>query len=213
MPRSKFRDKKNSKFSILFEILLRQIEKDLGEPYNPDGMLAEGQALFSEFYSSRWDLIGYEMNKLTGLDNAEDRAFEDLTASMSKAKKFVDYFAGKEYFATLDIPTRMPRSRAKVREAARAVLSAWDEHSADPELAAVTSAMDALRDAYEAWVAAWDAQQDANRIKKEKTRAAQEARAKCEKFVSRVKKYLSLYLDPDDSKWGLYGFERRGKND
>jgi len=58
---------------------------------------------------------------------------------------------------------------------------------------------------------AWDAQQDANRIKKEKTRTAQEARAKCDKFVSRVKKYLSLYLPPDDYRWGVYGFEVREK--
>lgn len=60
---------------------------------------------------------------------------------------------------------------------------------------------------------AWDAQEDANRIKKEKYRAAREARAKCEKFVSRVKKYLSLYLEPDDHRWGVYGFEVRGKGE
>ncbi len=52
---------------------------------------------------------------------------------MRKAKTAFEVFAGQGYWATLDIPSRMPRSREKVREAARAMLSAWDEHSIDPK--------------------------------------------------------------------------------
>lgn len=196
---------------IKFRVLIMVIEENLGKPHNPDDMLSNGQALLNELEVTRHEANAVGDLDAPRFDNIEDRAFEDLTAALSKAKKFVDYYAGKEYFATLDIPSRMPRSREKVRESARAVLSAWDEHSADPELAHVIPAMDELRTAFDAWTAAWDAQQDANRIKKEKYRASREARAKCEKFVSRVKKYLSLYLAPDDSKWGLYGFESRGE--
>ncbi len=38
-------------------------------------------------------------------------------------------------------------------------------------------------------------------------------REKCNKFVSRVKKYLSIYLDPYSGKWGLYGFESRERKE
>jgi len=211
MPRSEFRDLSNNDFYWKFNLLVGNIEKYLGEPHNPDDMLALGQALLEELHDTQHDADTFDILDATRIDNIEDNAFEALVAALKRAKKFVDYFAGRDYFGTLDIPSRQPRSRDKVREAARAVLSAWDEHSADPELAGVTSAMDELRAAFDAWVAAWDAQQDANRIKKEKYRSAREARARCEKFVSRVKKYLSLHLEPTDSKWGLYGFEVRGE--
>jgi len=211
MPRSEYRDLPINEYMRKFGLLTRIIENELGKPYNPDDMLPEGQALLNELEETQHQANATGDLDAPKFDHIEDRAFEALAAALTKAKKVVDYFAGKEFFGTLDIPVKMPRSRDKVREAARAVLSAWDEHSADPELARVTSAMDELRAAFDAWVASWDAQQDANRIKKEKYRAAREARAKCEKFVSRVKKYLSLHLEPTDSKWGLYGFERRGK--
>ena len=198
-------------FKDFLYLLNLSIEKYMGEPHNPDDMLAEGQAVWAELDATHKDAQGFEITTGNRSDTSEDEAFDKLKLHLSSIKKFVDFVAGEKWLATLDIPSRQPRSRDKVREAARAVLSAWDEHSADPELAAVTSAMDELRDAFDAWVAAWDAQQDANRIKKEKYRSAREARAKCEKFVSRVKKYLSLHLEPDDSKWGLYGFERRGE--
>ena len=211
MPRSEYRNLSNNDFFWKFRLLVGNIEKYLGEPHNPDDMLVEGQALLEELHDTQHKADSFDMLDATRIDNIEDNAFEALVAALKRAKKFVDYFAGKEYFGTLDIPSRMPRSRDKVPEAARAVLSAWDEHSADPELAGAVPAMEALRVGYDKWVAAWDAQEDANRIKKEKYRSAREARAKCEKFVSRVKKYLSLHLEPDDSKWGLYGFERRGE--
>ena len=210
MPKSTFTDLSYSNFRSQLQSTLHFIQEYLGEPQNPDDMLAEGQALLellNQTYSDTCDAERYAI----GLDNVEDHAFEDLATALSKAKKFVGVFASSKWLATLDIPARMPRSREKVREAARAALSAWDVHSADPELARVIPAMTELRTAFDAFVTAWDAQQDANRIKKEKYRAAKEARAKCDKFVSRVKKYLSLFLDPYDVKWGLYGFEEREK--
>ena len=211
MPRSEFRDLPINEYMMKLRLLMRIIENNLGEPHNPDDMLALGQALLVEIEDSQRQAISYDLLDAGRLDHIEDRAFEAVTAELAKAKKFVDYFAGREFWATLDFPVKMPRSREKVREAARAVLAAWDEHSADPELVRVIPAMTDLRAAFDAFVLAWDAQQNAKRIKKEKYRAAKEARAKCEKFVSRVKKYLSLYLEPDSSKWGLYGFERREK--
>ena len=200
-----------SEFKNFFELMVRAIANNMGEPFNPDSMLADGHALLADMDSKQLDADMFSLMKQTRADDAEDAAFAKLKLHLSNIKKFVDFVAGEKWLATLDIPSRMPRSRAKVREAARAVLSAWDDHSADPELAGVVSAMDELRDAFDAWTTAWDAQEDANRIKKEKYREAREARAKCEKFVSRVKKYLSLHIAPDDSKWGLYGFEARGE--
>ncbi|MGC9316362.1 MAG: hypothetical protein ACP5G4_12165 [bacterium] len=200
-----------SEFKIFFELMVRAIANNMGEPFNPDSMLAEGQVQLADLDSKQLEADMFDMMDNTRADDAEDAAFAKLKLHLSSIKKFVDFVVGEKWLATLDIPSRMPRSREKVRESARAVLSAWDEHSADPELAHVIPAMDELRAAFDAWTAAWDAQQDANRIKKEKYRASREARAKCEKFVSRVKKYLSLYLAPDDSKWGLYGFEVRGE--
>ena len=200
-----------SEFKNFFELMVRAIANNMGEPFNPDSMLADGHALLADMDSKQLDADMFSLMKQTRADDAEDAAFAKLKLHLSNIKKFVDFVAGEKWLATLDIPSRMPRSRAKVREAARAVLSAWDDHSADPELAGVVSAMDELRDAFDAWTTAWDAQEDANRIKKEKYREAREARAKCEKFVSRVKKYLSLHIAPDDSKWVLYGFEVRGE--
>lgn len=210
MAKSTYIDLNYAHFSIKFKVLIMRIESALGEPYNPDDFLAEGQALSIELEKTHEEeTIAYYAD--ARLDTAEDHAFEKLTTAMAKMKTAVDVLAGKKYWGTLDIPSRMPRSREKVRESARAVLSAWDEHSADPELAHVIPAMDELRTAFDAWTSAWDAQQDANRIKKEKYRASREARAKCDKFISRVKKYLSLHLAPDDPRWGLYGFEARGE--
>jgi len=199
------------KFKDFVYLLNLNIEKYMGEPQNPDDMLPEGQAAWNQLDATHREAQAFEMNVKSRADTEEDKAFDKLKLHLSNIKKFVEFVVGEKWLATLDIPSRQPRSRDKVREAVRAVLSAWDEHSADPELAGVTSAMDELRAAFDAWVAAWDAQQDANRIKKEKYRSAREARAKCEKFVSRVKKYLSLHLEPDDHRWGLYGFERRGE--
>ncbi len=202
-----------SEFKSFFELMVLAISDNMGEPFNPDSMLADGQSLLSDLDTKQLDADMFDMMDNTRADDAEDKAFDKLKLHLSNIKKFVEFVVGEKWLVTLDIPSRMPRSRDKVREAARAVLSAWDDHSSDPELAHVVSAMDELRAAFDAWTAAWDAQQDANRIKKEKYRAAREARAKCEKFVSRVKKYLSLHLDPTDHRWGLYGFERRGEGE
>jgi len=151
------------------------------------------------------------MTITTRRDDEEDAAFRHLKLILANVKKFVDFVAGPEWLLVLDIPSRMPRSRGPVREAARAVLSAWDAHSADPELADVAGHMSMLRNAFEDFVHAWDAQQDARRIKKHKYRAAREARVKCERFVSRVKKYLGLHFAANDPRWELYGFHPWGK--
>jgi len=210
MPRSRFTNMSYASFDVAFACLLDQIEMNLCQPWNPDDMLAEGQASLAELKTKSVDASMADY-KAIELDNDEDQAFEKLTKELANAKTAVDVLANKKHWVTLDFPVKMPRSRAKVKEAANAILLAWDEHSADPELAHVIPKMTELRAAFDTFVAAWDAQQNAKRIKKENYRAAREARAKCEKFVSRVKKYLSLHLDPDDPKWGLYGFERREK--
>jgi len=190
--------------------MVNRIEKNLGETYNPDEMLVEGQELVVQLEESR-NAASTAYYAASPKDHKEDHIFEDLVAAMSKAKKFVDIFAGREWWPALDFPSRMPRSRQKVRETARAILSAWDDNSADPELARVIPMMDELRAAFDSFVVSWDAQQDAIRVRKDKYRTARKVREKCNKYVARVKKYLSIYLDPYDSKWGSYGFKSREK--
>ncbi len=198
-------------FRTRFSTLIHVIEDNHGKPYNPDDMLVEGKELLALLSSTQREADGFDIYDATRLDNEEDRAFEALAKALRNEKKWVSMWAGDDWFPKLDIPAKMPRSRDKVREAARAALSAWDRNSANPELVQVIPAMDGLRTAFDCFLVAWDAQQDANLIKKEKYRAAQDARANCEKFVSRVRKYLSLYLDPYDHRCGVYGFDPRVK--
>lgn len=213
MKKKRWQNYRSVEFEIFFNMLVGNIENYLGEPHNPDDMLAEGQGLNASLKQTILDNIHVYINLVPKCNINERHAFKDLRAAISKAKKFVDYFAEGDWRVKLDIPSLIPRTRDKMREAARAVLSAWDDNSADPELVHVTPAMDELRAAFDAFLAAWDARQDASRISKEKTLAGREARAKCEKYVSRVKKYLSLYLDPYAGKWHLYGFEPREKKE
>jgi len=200
-----------SDFYMFMLLLTNRIEACLGEPHNPDHMLDESREMTELLQNTQREANKFGLHNASRLDNMEDDAFEALIKSLRDVKKWVLAWASADWFPKLDIPVKMPRSRAKAKEAAHAILLAWDEHSADPELVNVAPAMDELRAANDAYLAAWDAQQIANRTKKDKYRAAQQARARCEKFVSRVKKYLSLYLDPYDPTWGLYGFEEREK--
>lgn len=192
-----------------FSRMIGAIEQNLGLLYNPDDMLLEGKELLAQLSKTQKEADGFDIFDATRLNNVEDRAFEALAKALRKAKKWVSMWAGEDWLTALDVPSRMPRSREPLREAARAVLTAWDRNSADPELVQVIPAMDELREAHTSFLSAWDAQQEANQIKKEKYRAAQKARDNCEKFVSRVRKYLSLYLDPYDYHCGVYGFNPR----
>jgi len=196
-------------FRTRFSTMVYFIEKNLGLPYNPDDMLLEGKELLAQLEKTQNEANCYDILNATRLNHEENRAFEALAKALRKAKKWVSMWAGEDWLTALDVPSRLPRGREKVREAARAVLAAWDRNSADPELVQVIPAMDELRAAHTGFIAAWDAQQEANQIKKEKYRAAQEARDNCEKFVRRVRKYLSLYLDPYDYHCGVYGFNPR----
>ncbi len=213
MGEKNWRRYKHFEFCNRFEGLIRVIEDNLGEPFNPDDMLAEGRALKTELDNTLGESMGSNIGFIPHSRNEERAAFRELVAALSKAKKFVVYFGGKEWIPKLDVPTRIPRTRPTLREAVRAVLSAWDEHSADPELVHVAPAMDGLSDAFDAFEIAWDIRQDALRQQKEITRAFVETRARCEDFVSRVKKYLGLYLDPYSSKYYIYGFRPRKKRE
>ena len=209
MKKKRWENYRGVEFRMFFELMIVNIEKYLGEPHNPDDMLAEGQSLNTTLQQAFIDKIGASAFKVPKCNNSERRAFKELKAAISKAKKFVDYFAERDWRVKLDVPAKIPQTRDKLREAARAVLSAWDENSADPELTHVAPAMIELRAAFDTYLAAWDARRDASRISKEKTVASREIRAKCEKYVIRVKKHLSLYLDPYAGKWHLYGFQPR----
>ena len=213
MKNKKWQNYRGVEFRMFFEMLVNNIEKYLGEPHNPDDMLAEGQDLNVILQQANNDNIGAYINIVPQSRFTERAAFKELIAAITKAKKFVDYFAEGDWRVKLDIPSLIPRTRDKVRETARAILSAWDEHSADPRLIHVIPAIVELKAANDAFVIAWDARQDANRISKERTLAGNEARANCEKYVSRVKKYLSLFLDQYDGKWHAYGFEPREKRE
>lgn len=211
MDRKRWTDLRWGDFRDRFTTMIGFIEKNLGLPYNPDDMLLEGKELLAQLSSTQREANGFDILDAARLDNVEDNAFEALAKALREAKKWVSMWAGEDWFPKLDVPSKLPRSRETVREAARDVLSAWDRNSADPELVQVIPAMDGLRIAHDTFLASWDAQQDANQLKKEKYRTAQEARDHCEKFVSRVRKYLSLYLDPYDYRCGVYGFEPRAK--
>ena len=208
MAEKRLKDLKYSDFRMKLGLMTRCIEENLGEPYNPDEMLVEGQELLVLLQETKTAASSAYIGVFPK-DHKEDHIFEDLVAAMAKAKKFVDIFAGREWWPALDFPSRMPRSRQKVRETARAILSAWDDNSADPELARVIPMMNELRATFDSFVLSWDAQQDAIRVRKDKYRTARKVRVKCDKYVSRVKKYLSLYLDPYSGNWHLYGFEAR----
>ena len=212
MKEKRFKDRNYANFVFDLGSMVSRIEERLGEPYNPDEMLIEGQELLVLLEETNSAARSAYL-VVFPIDHKEDHIFEDLVAAMSKAKKFVDIFAGREWWLALDFPAKMPRSREKVRETARAILSAWDDNSADPELARVIPMMDELRAAFDSFVVSWDAQQDAIRVRKDKYRTARKVRVKCNRYVGRVKKYLSIYLDPYSSKWGLYGFEEREKKE
>jgi len=148
------------------------------------------------------------------IDNAEDRAFKDLKLSLKTAKKWVIALAAKKWLELLSFPKTMPRNREKVRECVRAILSAWDDHSSDPELQKVTQGFQRLQTSYDEFIIAWDKQEDANRLSKDKHREYHETRKRAEKFIRKVKNYLAIYLDPYDFLWGQYGFaprKRRGE--
>lgn len=204
----KISNMKNVEFGVFLRMLARFIEKRLGEPQNPDEMLDEAQELSEMFRNQMHEATNLYRNA-SGIDNAEDRAFKDLKLSLKNAKKWVIALAGEKWLEPLSFHNRMPRSREKVKELVRAILSAWDDHSSDPELQKVILGFQRLRTAYDAFIIAWDKQEDANRLSKDKHREYHETRKRAEEFIRKVKNYLAIYLDPYDFLWSQYGFEPR----
>ena len=204
---------KQFSFKIYLRTLVDSIENNMGEPFNPDAMLDEAREM-SENYDTAWINGCREYFHMAADDNAEKRAYRELLKSVRNARNMVIGFAGKKWLEPLDFHPFMNRSRDALKETVRAILSAWDDHSADPELIHATPGFVRLRESFDAYIAAWDKQEDAKRILKDKTRELHETRKLAEKFIRKVKNYLAIYLDPYSPTWYLYGFKsrkRRGK--
>lgn len=211
----KFTDMSEGKLWHFLQSLVNAIENHLGEPQNPDDMLDEGREIFTEFEEKSRE-ARYEFAGGIGENKDEDKTYETLIQALSLMKRFVKDFGGKKWLTALAVPSRMPRTRPKVRETARAILSAWNGHSADPELADVVPAAEKLATAFDEFVVAFEAQEDY----KAKVAAAylekRETRKRAEKYIRRVKTHLALYLDPYTHIWESYYFEprkRRGKEE
>ncbi len=204
----KFSDMNEVDFEFFLERLVDAIETHLGEPQNPDDMLDEGREIYS-FYKEKDDEALF--NDLDGgrEDSREDKAFKILVEALPIMKRFVKDFGGEKWMVALGVPSRMPRTRTKVRETARAILSAWDSNSADPELSDIMVAADRLRTAFDDFMTAFEAQEDYHAKVASAYRMKREIRARAEKYIRRVKTYLSLYLDPYDYRWEFYGYEIR----
>lgn len=204
----KFSDMGEVDLEFLLRKIVGAIESHIGEPQNPDDMLDEGREILSSFIDKSRE-ARYEFADGIGEDRVEDRAFDALLDALSIMKRFVKDFGGEKWMTALAVPSRMPRIRDKVRETARAILSAWDEHSADPELSSITMVADRLRTAFDEFVSAFEAQEDLKARTASAYREKRESRERVEKYIRRVKTYLSLHLDPYKLKWELYGFESR----
>ncbi len=204
---------KQSSFILFLRQMVDSIENNMGEPYNPDDMLAEARDMTAN-YDAAWSNACSAYIHEAQDNNAEKRAYRALLKSVRNARNMVIGFAGKKWLEPLDFHTYMKRSRDALKETVRAILSAWDDHSSDPEVIHATPGFVRLRESFDAFIAAWDKQEDAKRVMKDKTRKLHEQRKLAEKFIRKVKSYLAIYLDPYSSKWCLYGFsarKRRGK--
>lgn len=209
----KFSDMNEVDLEFFLRTLVDVIEDRIGEPQNPDDMLDEGREILSSLQEKTLEARFGSDNSIVE-DNVEDRKFNALLYALSIMKRFVKDFGGEKWTVALGVPSRMPRTRAKVRETARAILSAWDSNSADPELSSIAMAADRLRTAFEDFVTAFEAQEDYHAKIASAYRMKRENRERAEKYIRRVKTYLSLYLDPYDYRWEFYGYEtrkRRGK--
>ena len=177
---------------------------------NPDHMLAEGRALNAEQEETR-RVYSNSFFEKARFKSEERTAFKALIQSISPLKKLAYLLAGEEGLRMLAIPGRMPRTREKVRSTARAMLSAWEEHSADPVFSSLTHIFDQLQATYDAHLAAWNAQEDARCLYSDKVRSYAELRKRGNKFISDVKRYISVYYDAYEDSWLKYGFEPRKK--
>lgn len=211
----KFTDMSEGQLWSFLKFLVIAIENHLGEPQNPDDMLDEGREIFTEFEEISRE-ARYEFADGIGENRAEDKTYDALIETLSLMKRFVKDFGGEKWMTTLAVPSRMPRTRPKVRETARAILAAWNEHSADPGVVDIVPAAEKLSVAFDEFVVSFEAQEDYKAKVAAAYRAKKESRKRAEKYIRRVKTRISLHLDPYTHIWEPYGFEprkRRGKEE
>jgi len=198
----------SAEFWGFFRTLLHQIEQYAGEEQNPDHMLAEGQALNAEKES-----LFTELNHCFFAKNEtkyeEHAAFKVLLDCIKPLKKLAYVLDGDEGLRKLAIPSRMPVGRDDTRRVARAMLSAWDEHSADPVFSSLNFLFDRLKTAYDDHLAAWNAKEDAYCTYHDKVRSYRALRKRANKYVGNVKRYIGVYWDAFEGSWVKYGFEPR----
>lgn len=200
----------DAKFWAFFRTFVGQIELYSGESQNPDDMLADGQALNVEQDEALKETFRKYYAK-AGTKNDEKAAFKALLTSIKPLKKLAYILAGDDGLRMLAIPNRLPRTRENARATARAMLSAWADHSADPVFVSLAFLFDRLKIAYDAHLAAWNAKEDARCLYRDKVRAYAALRKRGNKFVSNVKRYISVYFDAYEGSWVKYGFDPRKK--
>lgn len=200
----------DAKFWGFFRLILNTIELYAGEPQNPDHMLAEGQALNTEREDANKGVYSKYLAR-AGFGVDEKTAFKALLDCISPLKKLAYVLAGKDGLRMLAIPTRMPCTREKARAVARAMLSAWADHSADPEFASLGFLFDRLQVADDAHLAAWNAKEDARCAYHDKIRSYRAIRVRGNKYIGNVKRYIGVYYDAYEDSWVKYGFEPRKK--
>jgi len=198
---------RDANFWSFFKTLVYEIELYAGEPQNPDHMLAEGQAIIA---------IDAGLASTAYLDtfrykNEEHAAFKALLDCIKPLKKLAYILDGEEGLRKLAIPSRMPVGRDDARRTARAMLSAWEEHSADPVFSSLGFLFDRLQTAYDAHLVAWNAKEDARCAYRDKVRSYRAIRVRGNKFVGNVKRYIGAYWDAFEGSWAKYGFEPRKK--
>ena len=204
----KFTDMSETDLEYFMKRLVDRIEMYLGEPHNPDDMLDEGREIYASF-KEKEEILFDVSHDSHHEELGEDRTFEALLEALSMMKRFVTDFSGEKWLTTLAVPSRMPRTRPRVRETARAIVSAWNENSADPELVDVVPAAEKLIAAFDEFVTAFEAQEDYKAKVASAYREKKESRKRVEKYIRRVKTQISLTLDPYDFEWERYGFEPR----
>lgn len=198
----------NAKFWSFFRQILHWIEHFEGEPQNPDHMLSEGLALNTEREELRKNYSNSYFNKFR-YKNEEKAAFRVLLDCIKPLKKVAYVLDEDEGLRKLAIPSRMPVGRDDTRKTARAMLSAWDEHSSDPVFSSLEFLFDQLQTAYDAHLVAWNVKEDAYCAYHDKVRSYRAIRVRANKFVGNVKRYIGAYWDAFDSGWIKYAFEPR----
>lgn len=198
----------SAEFWGFFRTLLTKIEQYAGEPQNPDHMLAEGQALNAERESLFADGNHWFFAK-AGRKIDENAAFKALIDCIKPLKKLAYVLDGEEGLRKLAIPSRMPVGRDDTRKTARAMLSAWVEHSSDPVFSSLGFLFDQLQNAYDAHLVAWNAKEDAYCAYHDKVRSYKAIRKRANKFVGNVKRYIGAHWDAFEDSWVKYGFEPR----